>query len=258
MSRFSSLLLLCIISFSTASFAQKSSGGGSRWGSGIDFTQRAANREKGRWSLSEWMEMKSRNRMMDMWLSMNSPSPFEFSLSGSYNSYKTTVVGATTETSANDFAGEASAYAQFVGLTTEYENNTQEQYNDFSGMLNIRLLGNSIQNTAFTIHYGQRAREVLGATSYRLNQQFGQASLQVYLTKYFGLNGSYRYFLPTSTDELGEVGGNITEAGLFIDFKAVRIFGSWYKESQKTKIPAATDDTVTDRTGIRSGMKIFF
>lgn len=256
MSRFSSLLLLCIISFSTASFAQQS--GGSRWGSGIDFTQRAANREKGRWSLSEWMEMKNRNRMMDMWLSMNSPSPFEFSLGGAYNSYRTQIQGSGSETSANSFSGDFSAYAQFIGVTAEYENNTQEQYNDLSGMLNVRLLGNSIQNTSFTIHYGQRTREAAGTSSYRLNQQFGQASLQVYLTKYFGLNGSYRFFLPISTDELGDVGGNVTEAGLYIDFKAVRLFGHWYKESQKTKIPAATDDTVTDRAGIRSGVKIFF
>ncbi len=256
MSRFSSLLLLCIIAFSAVTHAQS----GSRWGSGIDFTQRAANREKGRWSLTEWLEMKNRNRMMDMWLSMNSPSPFEFSLGGSYNSYKTEVrdpATTTTEDSFTSYAAEASAYAQFVGITAEYENNTQESYNDLAGMLNIRLLGNSIQNTSFTIHYGQRTREYSGAAG-RLTQQFAQASLQVYLTKYFGLDGKYRYFLPTSTDELGDVEGNITEAGLFIDFKAVRVFGAWYKESQKTKVPAATDDTVTDRTGIRSGIKIFF
>lgn len=252
MSRFSSLLLLCIIAFSTTpSFAQS----GSRWGSGIDFTKRAANREAGRWSLSEWLEMKNRNRMMDMWLSMNSPSPFEFALGGSYNSYKTEVQGSGVSDSHTSFAGEASAYAQFVGITAEYENNTDEKYNDLAGMLNIRLLGNSIQNTSFTIHYGQRTRDsAIG----KLTQQFAQASLQVYLTKYFGLDGKYRYFLPTSTDELGDVSGNITEAGLFIDFKAIRIFGAWYKESQKNKIPAATDDTVTDRAGIRSGIKIFF
>lgn len=257
MSRFSSVLLLCIILFSTFAEAQTAS----RWSGGYDFTQRAANREKGRWSLSEWLEMKNRNRMMDMWLSMNSPSPFEFMIGGAYNSYKTKVQvpgSAETEGSNNSWSGELSAYAQFVGITGEYENNTQENYSDLAGMLNIRLLGNSIQNTAFTISYGQRTREYGDSTQGRLTQQFGQVSLQVYMTKYFGIDGKYRYFLPTSTDELGDVSGNITEAGLFIDFKALRIFGAWYKESQKTKIPAATDDTITDRSGIRSGIKIFF
>ncbi|WP_347357228.1 hypothetical protein [Bdellovibrio sp.] len=251
MSRFSSVLLLCIILAASLAEAQSAS----RWGSGIDFTKRAAAREKGRWSLSEWMETKNRNRMMDMWLSVNSPSPYEFALGGTYNSFKTEVEGSGTSESHVSYSGEVSAYAQFVGLTAEYENNTEEDFNDLGGMLNIRLLGNSIQNTAFTIHYGLRTREGSGE---RLSQQFGQVSLQVYLTKYFGIDGKYRYFLPTSTDNLGDVEGNRAEAGLFIDFKAVRIFGSWFKESQKTKIPAATDDTVTDRTGIRSGIKIFF
>lgn len=251
MSRFSSLLLLCIIL--TASLSQAQSG--SRWGSGIDFTNRAKAREGTRWSLSEWLETKNRNRMMDMWLSVNSPSPYEFSLGASYNSYKTEdPANPAMSASHVSYMGDFSAYAQFVGLTAEYENNNAEKFNDLGGMLNIRLLGNSIQNTSLTLHYGMRTREA----DKRLSQQFGQVSLQVYLTKYFGIDGRYRYFLPTSTDELGDVEGNRTEAGLFIDFKAVRIFGNWFKESQKSKIPAAVDDTVTDRTGIRSGIKIFF
>lgn len=253
MSRFSSLLLLCIIILLTQISEAQS---GSRWGSGIDFTKRAASREKSRWSLSEWMEMKNRNRMMDMWLSLNSPSPFEFMLGGSHNSYKSeTTTNPGVSTSHVSYMGEFSAYAQFAGLTAEYENNTSEGLNDLAGMLNVRLLGNSLQNTAFTIHYGQRARE---QNSGRLSQQFGQVSLQVYLTKYLGIDGKYRQYLPTSTEALGEITENRTEAGLFIDFNAFRVFGSWYQESSKTKIPAATDDTVIDRTGIKSGIKIFF
>lgn len=195
--------------------------------------------------------------MMDTWLSLNSPSPFEFMLGGSYNSLQTEVQGTASSDSYTTYAGELAAYAQFVGLSGEYENNTTENFNDLTGMLNIRLLGNSIQNTSFSIHYGQRTRTHSG-TEGRLSQQFGQVSLQVYLTKYFGLDGKYRQFLHTSTESMGDVDGNISEAGVFIDFKALRIFGAWYSESQKKRIPATTDDTVTDRAGIKSGIKIFF
>lgn len=253
MSRISYLLLLCIIAFSSEAFAQS----GSRWGSGIDFTQRAAKREQGRWSLTEWLEMKNRNKMMDSWLSLNAPSPFEFMLGGSYISSKTETQGSGTGSSEISYSGEFSAYAQFIGLGIEHENNTEKGFNDLTGMLNIRLLGSSIQNTAFIIHYGQRTRNHSG-TEGRLTQQFGQATLQVYLTKYFGIDGMYRQFLPTSSDAMGNVEGHQTEAGLFIDFKALRIFGSWFRENQKKRIPAATDDTVTDRAGIKSGIKIFF
>lgn len=255
MSRISYLLVFCIISgVSVPAFSQTAS----RWSSGIDFTKRAAQREKSRWSLTDWLAMKERNRMMDMWLSMNSPSPFEFALEGSYNSIKTEVLGSGTSESFKSYSGAFTGHAQFVGLTAEYENNTEEDLNDLSGLFNLRILGNSLQNTAFTLHYGLRTREMSETTATRLSQQFAQASLQIYITKYFGLNGKYRYFLPITNDQLGDVKEDVSEAGLFIDFKAFRIFGAWYKESQKTKIPAATDDTVTDRTGIRSGLKIFF
>ncbi|MGE5087373.1 MAG: hypothetical protein ACM3MG_13800 [Bacillota bacterium] len=257
MSRFSYLLLSCIIVFSFEAWAQN--GGRSRWSGGYDFTQKATKREAGRWSLSDWLAIRDKNRLMDQWLSMNSGSPFEFMVGGSYLSYKTTSSDTSiAETSSTSFSGEFSAYAQLVGLGAEYSNNTAEKYNDLSGIFNLRLLGNSIQTTGLTLSYGMRTREMNGATQTRLSQQFGQAELQLYLTKFFGFDGKYRYFLPTTNDVLGDVKEDYSELGLFIDFNALRIFGAWYKESQKNKTPAATDETITDRTGIRSGLKVFF
>lgn len=253
MSRFSFSLLLCIISFSVPAYTQTAT----RWGSGIDFTQRAAKREQGRWSLSEWLEMKNRNKMMDSWLSTNAPSPFELMFGGSHNSYNLENSNTGAKSSAISYAAQLAAYAQFVGINAEYENNNEEGYNDLNGLLNIRLLGDSIQNTSFTIHYGQRTR-TYSDNNGRLSQSLGQVSLQVYLTKYFGIDGFYRTYVPTTHPSLGDVSGEQSEAGLFIDFKALRIFGSWYNERQKQKIPAATDDTITNRTGIKSGIKIFF
>lgn len=219
-----------------------------RWGSGVDFSQRASKREQSRWSLSEWLAMKDRNRMMDMWLSLNAPSPFEFMLGGSYDSLDSGPTG---------YSGYLSAYAQFIGLSAEYRNTNDEGFNDLAGMLNVRLLGNSIQNTAFTIHYGQKTRD-FKATGEKLTQQFGQVSLQVYLTKYFGLDGIYRHYLPTNTPSLGEVQGTYQEAGIFIDFKAVRVFGAWFQDTQKNKTPSAIDETINERKGVHSGIKIFF
>jgi hypothetical protein len=255
MSRFSYLLLLCIIAFSLDSVAQTAS----KWSSGFDFTQRAAKREQGRWSLTDWLAIKDKNRMMDQWLSLNSPSPYELMFGASYLSYDKHVDdGTTLDKSYSLLAGEFAAYAQFVGISAEYANNNNEDYKDLSGLFNLRLLGNSLQNTGFTLSYGMRSREMTATTATTLRQQFGQADLQLYLTKYFGLDARYRYFLPATNDVLGDVKEDLTEAGLFIDFKALRIFGAWYKESQKIKSPGATVETTTDRTGIRSGIKLFF
>ncbi|MFM6929454.1 MAG: hypothetical protein ACKOX6_13380 [Bdellovibrio sp.] len=257
MSRFSYLLLSCIIVFSFESHAQNS--GRSGWSGGYDFTQRATKREAGRWALSDWLAIRDKNRLMDQWLSMNNGSPYEFMLGGAYLSYKKkSTDSSVAETSLTSFSGEFAAYAQLVGLGAEYHNNTADKYNDLSGIFHLRLLGNSIQTTGLTLSYGMRTREMSGTTQTRLSQQFGQTDLQLYFTKFFGFDGKYRYFLPTTNGDLGDVKEDYSELGLFIDFNALRIFGAWYKESQKNKIPAATDETITDRTGIRSGIKIFF
>jgi hypothetical protein len=218
------------------------------------FTERAERRESKRWTLQEWLAQKDRNSMMDAWLSMNAPSPYELMLGGSYNSFQTDITN-TTATKHTTYAGSFSAYAQFVGLTAEYENNTDEGFNDSAGLFNLRLIGHTIQGSYLTLHYGQRTRNI-DLNSVRLTQQFGQASLQLYLIKNFGFDGLYRSYLPTSETTLGDVTGNTTEGGAFIDYKNFRVFGTWYKELLMYKKSGTETDTT--RSGIRSGVKIFF
>lgn len=251
MSSFSYVLLLCIILLAPTGHAQS----GKSWGSGIDFTQRAANREKGRWSLSEWLDMKNRNRMMDMWLSVNSPSPFEFMIGANYRDFRTENSSLVTEEKFNSYQGELAAYAQLVGIGVEYENNTEEGYNQLAGMVNLRLLGNSIQNTSLTLHLGQNS---LSSAGTHIKQEFGQVSLQLYLMRYFGIDGRYRHYLAKDYGPTGELDGSLTEVGLFIDFNAFRIYGNWFQNIQNTKIPAAIDPSKIERTGIKTGFKIFF
>ncbi|MNJ98416.1 hypothetical protein D3C87_161820 [compost metagenome] len=255
--RFSAGILTLALLLPSLSHAQS---GSSWWSGGTDFTKKAVAREQKRWSLSEWMQMKERNRMMDMWLSTNLASPFEFTVAIPYKSFKTEDVSAGTEQSFTSFAGEFSAYAQFVGLTTEYENNTKENYNDLSGMLNIRLLGNSIQNTNLTVSIGQRTRHLKTSTAeVDLKQQFGQASLDLHLTKFFGFEAKYRQYLKTTNDSYGkDIEETLAEAGLFLDFNALRIFGSYYQEQAKMNDPSTLVESKTNRTGIKSGIRIFF
>lgn len=249
------LLPLFILLLSPLTLSAQTS---SRYSSGFDFTQRAADREKTRWSLSEWLAMKERNRQMDMWLSMNSPSPYEFMLGASYQTAKTQE--SASQPLALDFKSyglEAVAYAQLVGLGAEYDYNFESKTGDFLGMFNLRLFGDSIQNSFFTLSYGYRSREFLFPAQEKIEQQFAQAHLQLYLTKYFGFDGKYRYFLPTSHDLLGDINSNYTEAGAFIDFKMIRIFGVWYKENFKNKLGNSAEEE-NSWSGTKAGFKIFY
>ncbi|HEY8270105.1 MAG TPA: hypothetical protein VIG33_04405 [Pseudobdellovibrionaceae bacterium] len=212
-----------------------------------------------RWTLQEWMAQKDKNRLMDLWLSMNSPSPYELMLGISYNSYNLETTGSTTLVPHTSYLGVFSAYAQFVGLTVEYENNAQENLNDLSGLFNLRLLGDTIQGSSLTLHYGMRTRtQGAGATTLPTHyvQQFAQASIQLYVIKNFGFDGLSRIYSPADDSNLGEIKGNLSEAGLFIDFKNIRVFGTWYKEAQRKELNTVV--TEYTRTGIRSGLKFFF
>jgi hypothetical protein len=212
-----------------------------------------------RFTLQEWLENKDRRALMDMWLSINTPSPYEFVVGGSMFHYTldstTGTAGSTTSKDIGGYSGEVSAYATFVGVTGEYANNTEDGFNDTTGMFNLRLFGNTVQGTHITLHYGLRTRKA-SDNSYRLNQQFGAATLQLYLMKYFGIEGNYRKYLPYSEAHFGDTEDNELNAGAFIEFGALRLFGDWYQEKQDSKLNGV--ETKIDRTGTKIGIKFYF
>ncbi len=222
----------------------------------FNFSERAKKRESTRWTLAEWLAQKERNKMMDMWLSMNSPSPFEFSLLGANTNYKkhtSTVEAEHTITSL-----EASAYARIFGLSIEYEKRSQESENDLTGLFNLRILGDSIQTSGLTLHYGQRTRTFSGLSPISVvRNQFAQVSLQIYLSQYFGINGYYRAFQPFSDSYLGNVTGYQNQAGIFIDFEFIRVFGYWFREVQKNSSTTNSDAEIK-REGVKTGLQFFF
>ncbi len=252
---FKALMILTGLLF-TAPLAQaESSGSGSYLG------QRATNRETKRWTLQEWLDTKDRNHMMDLWLSLNSASPYEAMVSAAYKSYLRDIDVPKTQNSFTSIDGSITAHAHIVGLTIEYENNAQEKLNDLSGMLNLRLFGESIQSTYLALHFGQRTRTYNTLpTSKDYKNQFGQVSLQLYLMKYFGIDGFYRIYISSTNDiSKEEIAGSYSEAGVFIDFKALRIFGSAYRDYEIIKSTITPfNETNTIRSGTRAGVKIYF
>ncbi len=228
---------------------------------GPSFGERAKQRESKRWTLQEWLDTKDRNRMMDMWLSMNSSSPFEVMVSAAYKSYLRKIDLPLTFDQFPSVDGSLTAHAQLVGITIEHENNTQENLNDISGMLNLRLFGESIQSTYLALHVGQRTRTYTNFLPHHdFKNLFGQVSLQLYLMKYFGIDGFHRIYSSSRNIAANEeLSGTLSEAGFFIDFKALRIFGAAYRDEQlirSTLTPYA--ETTTMRSGTRAGVKIFF
>jgi hypothetical protein len=250
------LVSLCLLAACLQAHAESSSSGSSK---GRNFLDRADKREAKRWTLQEWLEQRDRNRMMDLWLSLNSPSPYEFMLGISHHGYSLEQPNAEP-VQHTSYSGAMSAYAQIVGVTAEYENNAEEKYNDLNGLLNLRLFGESIQSSYLAVHYGLRTRTYADSGA-RVAQHFSQVSLQMYAIKAFGFAGLYRLYYPAEQNIPGatpaETSGNLTEAGAFIDFKNFRLFGDWYKEQKKDRTSSGAESS-SSQTGVKSGIKIFF
>lgn len=218
-----------------------------------DFRKKAESKRNSRWTLQEWMAQKEKNRMMDLWLAMYKPSPYEFYFQGSADQYaqKTDTVNTNSYRS---YSGALAFYALIVGVEAQYENNTAEGYQDLAGLLNLRLAGNAVQSTHLSINYGMKKRSTVPTV--QLYQQFAGANLDIYLNKSVGLHGHYRYYMPATESTLGDVTGNRREAGVFFDIEYVRLYGNWYSEYFDTVTPTLTQSV--ERTGVQTGIRFFF
>ncbi|MGE3758282.1 MAG: hypothetical protein AB7H97_11030 [Pseudobdellovibrionaceae bacterium] len=214
-------------------------------------------KKSSRWTLEEWLAQRDRNRMMDLWLSMNSASPYEFYLGSEHLGYTDTRLSPAPQTKDNFVSSRAQlgAFSSLVGVEGEYENNSKQHYSDLTGLLSLRLFGNAVQSTNITLSYGNRNRSLQDITVIR--QQLVQVALTLYLMKSFGLDGTYRYYIPSTNEALGKIETVRWQSGVFIDFDFLRIYGNYFKETFQTT-PDSGVVQKNERSGVQSGIKIFF
>ncbi len=246
------LLLACFVMNSVAGAADGSSGTGK-----FDFRTKAKNKEGSRWTLSEWLQQKERNHLMDLWLAMYAPSPYEFYLGGNYMTYKTSTEPTTSETSFASGEGQVGAFATVLGVAGDYQNNLDEKFNDLSGSVQLRILGNAVQGTHLIVFYGNRNRtmEKNGTVSFLRNPYTG-GDLNLYFNKHLGISGEYRSYQPFDDTTLGTVTGSRTQGGVFIDFGSLRISGEYFQDQQDQSLTGVKTSTI--RTGVKSGLRFYF
>lgn len=241
---------------SAESFAQRtwknpssSPGGSARFAS-------KTGAKQSRWTLQQWLEQKERNKMMDLWLGMYAPSPYEFILSAAQLDYRASTDIPAANYNQKSFMGSMFFYALVLGIGVEHENNWNEQYTNTQGSINVRIMGNSNESTHLNIFGGLRNR--IDATTNLQGQPFAGAELQIYIQSQWGLHGNYRSYFSKEVDATtGNATGSKTEGGIFIEFSPVRIFGNWYQEDYKTATTGGTEQTKT-RTGWLYGLRLLF
>ncbi|MBC7398084.1 MAG: hypothetical protein H7333_11630 [Bdellovibrionales bacterium] len=199
-------------------------------------------KKQSRWSLDDWLSTKDRSRSSDLWLSFNSPSPYEFFLMGAANF--TQLENASQGMTSTFGLG---AYAQAVGLEFDRETLVGPAVN---GRLHFRIFGSNVQNTNFTLHLGIRQR--METSVYR--QAYYGASATMYLKKSFGVTAQWRSYFSATPNAHGELGGSRIQAGPFIDYGALRVLGNWISESETGSVGGYT----ANASGWMFGAQIFF
>ncbi len=201
-------------------------------------------KKKSRWSLSEWLDTRDRMRLMDLWLALHSPSPYEFYLGGDYQFSKYTNSGTYT-TWRTFFA----AYASIFGLEAIREFDP----NRIITLFHLRVFGLNHQNTNITFNVGMKFENT--PVTYRNTILGGE--MTIYIARFFGVKGLYHYYFDSPpNDTTSIIGGSRLEGGAFIDFNFLRVYGMYFSESLTSSNTTAFSSNT--RSGVLLGTQIYF
>jgi hypothetical protein len=214
------------------------------WSASADILKQKQEAKKvSKWSLSEWLSTKNNMKLMDFWLALHSPSPFEFELAGDYMWAGFGGVNST------GYGFQVAAFASIFGLEFQWE---QVDLLRMHGIFHFRFFGLHDQGTNMTLNLGLRSQNEGGG--YR--NFFLGGSLTLYVGSFFGIEGLYQYYFDAqAANGTLTVSGMRYHAGAFIEFGFFRVFGRFFFETDwKTQggLPSSYS-----RSGSMLGAKIF-
>jgi hypothetical protein len=213
--------------------------------------KRQEEKKRTRWSLSDWLDTRDRMRMQDLWLALHSPSPYEFSIGGAYQYVFSAPNGPN-----HAWQASLAAYVTIFGLSGEWDagwDASGEFVQRWLAQFNFRVFGMHMQGTNLTLHVAYRQQNEFG-TAFRQPALGG--SITLYIAKPVGLEGLFRYHLDSTPSSAGAtVGGMRVEGGGFIEFKFLRIYGTYFWEPEWRN--SGGTGTRTERQGVLVGGKLF-
>jgi len=226
-----------------------------------DFSPRSesqVSKEASRWSLAQWMEQKGKIQWMDLWLHSNqaSPSYYEMYLGGEHSHYardSMPMAAGLPDESFNSSSAHAGFYIAWFGVYGKYEDSRTEDRTVWDGLAQLRLLGASDQGSNLTAFYGLE-NEKFNNDKVQ-NQEFGGA-LTLYLLNFWAAQARYSHLINATSDQGLSVGGYRFEGTSWIEWGAVRVFGTWFHEPREST-GAAGSTTTLRREGFNVGLRVY-
>ena len=203
-------------------------------------------KNKSHWTLEDWLETRDRMRLMDLWLALHTPTPYEYYVGADYQWGQQ---GAPTA-NYNAFRAYGAAYASIVGLEVQ---RTMDPINQTLGLFDLRIFGYHQQSTNITIQGGIKYQS--DPNSYR--QAVLGAAMSIYMSRYFGVEGLYRHSYNSTPNTSGMThNGDRWEGGAFIDFKVLRVYGTYFNEAETLSSPGLIQSST--RSGGLGGIRLYF
>lgn len=219
----------------------------------FDYRKKAEKKKSSRWTLQEWLELKERNRMMDLWLGMYAPSPYEFYLEGIYASGEGSIAN-SKPASVWHYTGRLGISVLILGIEVSHKNDWISNHQENSSQLRLRILGNAVQGTHLIIGAGQSKSSNSGIT---LQQNFATADFDLYIEQHSGLHFAYKNMLPAQSNGLSYKGSKV-EGGLFFDVSFLQVFIRYFDEKIQNSDSAGVQLSETRERGTEAGLKFFF
>jgi len=212
---------------------------------------------EGQWTIADWLAQRSRVRLMDQWLEMHTNHSWaELVLNGAGQefTYKTSSASAATKSTQTGQLYQADIFLSILNLNGEYQktDNSKESYGGAAG---LRLLGVSAQTTSLIARYGWRRLSDLSLPE-RWENQYVEGQLQLYIVQEFGLTGTYRYYLPATSNQGDSLEGHKATYGVFYEFSGIRIFADYFQEPLQLSKNGTSTSLSSD--GFDGGLKLFF
>jgi hypothetical protein len=213
-------------------------------------------KESSRWTLFDWISQKQKISLWNQWLAENrSANIFEMQLSGSQMDFETVT---KTDLGESDFKDSSNTYSldlwiTLLGLRAEYEEQPDVQKTS-SAMLNLRLIGSSLQSTHLILRGGMQQLETF-ADDRTYQNFFAAAALRLYFLSFIGLHGEYRHLFEAESDEGSvKLSGSRTRGGAFIEWGILRLSGQYVNEPYSFKSGGETTDQT--RSGLEYGVQL--
>lgn len=253
-------------------------------------------RRSTRWTLTEWLRIKERMRMMDVWLAMfSSPKKDKFrpelnlvygKTRGVYTIYNsnggiagdnsgtqlkgqiwlTNIVTATTRlrTVNIDFGIEGYQYSTMdiedkVMINNSFTSSGRTPRSSYWSA-DLRLFGKHIQDSSLIIKYGKYETKdhlLVANPSLSPHGVMAGAELSLYLFRWLGMEGNYISYGDTSSPQSSKVDGDYYDYMAFIEISLLRIMFGVYREEWELEESGGSTNKLLD-VGTYTGVKLQF